>query len=376
MKIAFVYDAVYPWIKGGAEKRIYELGRRLAKHGHEVHVFGIKWWDGADMIEYEGMVLHGVCSPMELYVNGRRSIPEAVIFSIKLLPHLIKEKFDVIDVSAFPYFPCFTAKLVSVLRGNRMLITWHEVWGDYWYEYLGRAGFFGKLVEFLTSRLAAGSIAVSAMTKNNLESLGVSGKNIHILPNGIDLKRITMAEPSPQAYDVIFAGRLIKEKNVDILLEAIGRIKNTIPDIKCLIIGDGPEKDRLVRLVTGLKIQANVKFSGFLEYNEVISYIKSSRVFVLPSSREGFGIVVIEAFACGVPVVTVKCEQNAASSLINEDTGFVVKPDVKDISNAILTLITDTKLHNRMSLSALETTRKYEWDMIAMQLAKVYEIVK
>ncbi|VVB96467.1 Trehalose synthase [uncultured archaeon] len=373
MKIAFVYDAVYPWIKGGAEKRIYELGRRLAKHGHEVHVFGIKWWDGADMIEYEGMVLHGVCSPMELYVNGRRSIPEAVIFSIKLLPYLVKEKFDVIDVSAFPYLSCFTVKLVSVLKGNRMLITWHEVWRDYWYEYLGRAGFFGKLVEYLTSRLTAGSIAVSAMTKNNLESLGVGGENIHILPNGIDLERITRAEPSPLAYDIIFAGRLIKEKNVDILLEAIGRIKNTIPNIKCLIIGDGPEKDQLVRLATGLKIQDNVKFSGFLEYDEVISYIKSSRVFVLPSSREGFGIVVIEAFACGVPVVTVKCEQNAASLLVSEDTGIVVNPDVKDIINAVLKLITDTELRKRMSMSALDTAKKYEWDIIAMQLAKVYE---
>ncbi|NJD76647.1 MAG: glycosyltransferase family 4 protein [Candidatus Methanoperedens sp.] len=371
MKIALVYDAVYPWVKGGAQKRNYELGRRLAKHGHEVHVFGIKWWDGADTIKYEGMVLHGVCSPMELYVNGRRSITEAVIFSIKLFPHLVKEKFDVIDVSAFPYLPCFTVKLVSVLKGNCMLITWHEVWKDYWYEYLGRAGFFGKLVEYLTSKLASGSIAVSTMTKNNLESLG--GRNIQVLPNGIDLEKIARAEPSPLAHDIIFAGRLIKEKNVDVLLEAVGLIKDTFQDIKCLIIGDGPEKDRLIRLATELKVQDNIKFSGFLEYDEVISYIKSSRVFVLPSGREGFGMVVIESFACGVPVITVKCEQNAASSLVSEDTGFVVNLDVKDISNAILKLITDTELRKRMSISALDTAKKYEWDIIAMQLAKVYE---
>lgn len=133
MKIAFVYDAVYPWIKGGAEKRIYELGRRLAKK-HEVHVFGVKWWKGNNIIENDGMVLHGVCSAMELYVNGRRSISGAVIFSIKLLPYLIKEKFDVIDVSAFPYFPCFIGKLVSLLRRTPMIITWHEVWSSYWYH--------------------------------------------------------------------------------------------------------------------------------------------------------------------------------------------------------------------------------------------------
>ena len=123
MKIAFVYDAVYPWIKGGAEKQIHEVGKRLAKQGHEVHVFGVKWWDGAEIISYEGMVLHGVCAPMELYINGRRSIYEALVFSIRLFPHLIREKFDLIDASAFPYFSCFSAKFVSVLRRTRIVVT-------------------------------------------------------------------------------------------------------------------------------------------------------------------------------------------------------------------------------------------------------------
>jgi len=144
MKIAFVYDAIYPWVKGGAEKRIYELGKRLVEMGNEVHVFGIKWWDGKDIIENEGMVLHGVCGAMELYVNGRRSISEAVIFSIKLLPQLMREKFDIIDVSAFPYFSCFSVKIVSMIRRTPMIITWHEIWKDYWYEYLGWMGILGK----------------------------------------------------------------------------------------------------------------------------------------------------------------------------------------------------------------------------------------
>ena len=115
MKIAFVYDAVYPWVKGGAEMRIHELGRRLSARGHDVHLFGIKWWEGGDVIEYEGMTLHGVWA-RELYVAGKRSISEALVFSVKLFPSLIKEKFDLIDVSVFPYFSCFTVKLVSVLK--------------------------------------------------------------------------------------------------------------------------------------------------------------------------------------------------------------------------------------------------------------------
>ena len=77
MKIVFIYDAIYPWIKGGVEKRIYEIGRRLAKKGYDIHWYGIAWWFNDVkklIIENDGILLHGVCKPMELYVNGKRSI--------------------------------------------------------------------------------------------------------------------------------------------------------------------------------------------------------------------------------------------------------------------------------------------------------------
>lgn len=374
MKIAFVYDAVYPWIKGGAEKRIYELGKRLAKE-NEVHVFGVKWWEGDDTIKYEGMVLHGVCKPMELYVEGRRSIPEAMMFSIKLFPHLVREKFDIIDVSAFPYFSCFAAKLVSIFRRTPMIITWHEVWGDYWYEYLGAKGFFGRLVEYLATRLTSKMIAVSALTSESLMLLGVHGQNINIIPNGIDLKRIADITPSSEESDVIFAGRLIKEKNLDLLLRALSEVKNTMPGIKCHIIGEGPEKERLVKLAFERGLESSVSFREFMEYDEVITRIKSSKLFVLPSSREGFGIVVIEAFACGVPVITVKNQGNAACELVSESTGFVVNLDAKELANAILTLLTDTAFRTRMASCARHSAKEYDWEKVARKLNLLYEIL-
>ncbi len=373
MKIAFVYDAVYPWVKGGAEKRIYELGKRLAGKGNEVHIFGIKWWDGADIVESEGMVLHGVCRPMELYVNGRRSTSEAVIFSIKLLPHLLSERFDVIDVSAFPYFSCFSAKLASILMRTPMVITWHEVWGNYWYEYLGWRGFFGKLVEHLVSKLASNSIAVSVMTGDDLLPLGVRDKSIYIVSNGIDPGRIASITPSADECDILFVGRLIREKNVDILLEAVDHLRDKLPDIKCHIIGDGPEREWLTEFAGERRLLDNIRFSGFMDYDEVIARIKSSKVFVLPSSREGFGMVVIEAFACGVPVVTIKSQKNAASLLISRDTGFIVNPDARELCGAIYTLIMDDVLRKKMSISAIYAAQRYDWDNMVNQLTGVYK---
>ncbi len=371
MKIAFVYDAVYPWVKGGAEKRIYEVGKRLADMGNDVHVFGIKWWDGEDIIKKEGVVLHGVCGPRELYVNGRRSIPEAVIFSLKLLPHLLRERYDVLDVSVFPYFSCFSVKLISKLRKTPMIITWHEVWGDYWYDYMGWSGFFGKQVEILVSKLTYKSIVVSGMTKKGLESLGVMGQNISEVPNGIDLKKINSISQSIYKCDVIFVGRLIKEKNVDFLIEAVDIMRETLPDIRVQIIGDGPEKERIGGIVTRRGLQNNVNFFGFMDYNEVIARIKSSKVLVLPSCREGFGMVVIEAFACGVPVVTVKGSRNAAYELVN-GSGFIVGLDAKEMSDSILKIITDHKLYESMSRQALYSSREYDWDKVVTLLMSQY----
>lgn len=384
MKVAFVYDAVYPWVKGGAELRIHELGRRLSLKGHDVHLFGIKWWEGEDVINYEGMTLHGVCKTRNLYVNGRRSISEAIVFSVKLFPALIKGRFDLIDVSVFPYFSCFTAKAISVLKKTPAVFTWHEVWGDYWYEYLGkREGFFGLVIETAVAKLSKNNIAVSEWTRDRLKTLVGTSREIAVLPNGVDLKLISEIKPYGQdlpgnregkIYDVIFAGRLIKEKNVDILIKAVSLLKKDRPEICCCIAGDGPERKTLEKLSHELGMQKNVKYEGFQEYRALIGKIKASKVLVLPSSREGFGMVVIEAFACGVPVVTVNEKYNAAQGLVEDGVdGFVVGLEEKEIAEATEKLIKRNSENWKASEIVINKAKKYNWDEIVENTLLAYE---
>ena len=384
MKVAFVYDAIYPWVKGGAEVRIHELGRRLSLQGHDVHLFGIKWWEGKDILQYEGMTLHGVCKAQDLYVNGRRSISEALVFSVKLFPALMKERFDLIDVSVFPYFSCFTVKAVSVLKKIPSVFTWHEVWGDYWYEYLGkRKGFLGLVVERAVARISNNNIAVSEWTKDRLEAFLGTGKEITVLPNGIDLKLISEIKPAghdcsesqgSKFYDIIFAGRLIKEKNADVLIKAVSLLKRDSPDICCCIVGDGPERNALEKLTLELDVQENVLFEGFQEYRTLIGKIKASKVLVLPSSREGFGMVVIEAFACGVPVITVKEKYNAAQGLVEDGTdGFVVRLEEKEIAKVVETVTEKSLDYGKISKAAFWKAEKYNWDGIVEDIILEYE---
>ena len=110
MKIAFVYDVIYPYVKGGVEIRIHELAIRLGARGHDVHIIGMKYWDGPDSIETDGITLHGICPPQQLYADGRRTLFEALYFSCHLLPFLMREEFDIIDCQQFPYYPVFSGK--------------------------------------------------------------------------------------------------------------------------------------------------------------------------------------------------------------------------------------------------------------------------
>lgn len=367
MKIAYVYDAVYPYIKGGAEKRIYEISHRLVNRGHEVHWYGVKWWDGDDTIEVDGVILHGVCSVEGLYSGEKRSIREALYFGAKVLKPLMQEKFDVIDVANFPYFPSFSCKIASLLKKTPLVITWHEVWGVYWYKYMGQMGFFGRIVERLTAELSISHIAVSHHTKRDLVSLGVPESKITVIPNGIDIGLIQTISLSEDACDILFAGRLIKDKNVDILIKNVAKIK----DVKCSIIGDGPEKERLSKLAESLNLENRVKFLGSLEYEDVIARMKSARVFVLPSTREGFGIVLLEAMAAELPVITVKAEKSAVSEIIDGKNGILCGMDT--LGENISKVLKDKNLRESLILNGLETSKSFDWDDIADMTIKYME---
>ncbi|MFA4720638.1 glycosyltransferase family 4 protein [Pyrococcus kukulkanii] len=370
LKIAFVYDVIYPWVKGGVEKRIYELARRLVKR-HEVHIYGYKLWNGKDEIEREGIVYHGTIRPKKLYIMGKRAVLPPLIHALKLIPLFKNEKFDVIDCQASPYFPAYSSKVGATFGDSKLIITWHEFWGRYWLKYLGKAGMLGQVIERELFNLTNNHVAVSLKTKRDLLKAGLRSP-IKIIPNGIDFNKIQKIKPAELESDIIFVGRLIREKNVELLLRVVKIIKGEIPDIKAVIIGDGPERKHLEHLTHKLRIQKNVTFLGFLEcHDDVIAHIKASKVFAFPSLREGFGIVVLEANASGLPVVIVDHEMNASRDLIVEGrNGFVSKYEDRDFAEKILLAL---EKRRKIKNVAINIASRYDWEEIVRELEKHYQ---
>lgn len=377
MKIAYVYDGVYPYVIGGVEKRNWELAVRLVRRGHEVTLFGMKFWKGDDiLVTPEGVRLYGICPPKKQFTEGRRSIKQAIYFAYKVLAPLSKEKFDIIDAASSPYFPCFSAKLVSLWKKHPLIITWHELWNDYWYDYLGNIkGFIGKTVERMTLKLPNIIISVSEKVERDLLSIGVDEKKIMVVPNGIDFEKIQGIKPADSEYDVIFAGGLIKHKNVDVLIKAIDILKKKMPGVKCAIIGDGPERKNLSNIVRKLNLEKNVEFLGFLKkHDDVISYMKSSKVFVFPSNREGFGIAALEANACGLPVITVDHPRNAACDwIINNENGLIGKLSEREIAEEMLAVLDGRKC---MREKCIEYAKRFDWAAITdLTILGIYQEV-
>ncbi len=372
-----VYDMIYPFNVGGAEERNYLLAKELIRIGHEVHFFGAKLWKGKDIIVHDDIVMHGVYTSKGLYKKSKRTYIEPIIFALKLKKHLFKEDFDVVDCTAFPYFSVFTSKWFANAKKIPFVITWHEVWDDYWKGYVGFVAPFARWIERKVAKLTKTHISVSDRTKKRLLAINPNAK-VDVVPNAIDFDLIDAIKPAKERFDLIYCGRLMPHKNVDYILKAVTILKHDFSNVSCLIVGKGPEKERLLQLTKRLDIENNVTFKDFLpDQKDVYALMKSSKIFVSPSILEGFGIVVIEAMACGLPIIGVSHKWNAAEDVINENkAGFVVKLSAEAIAEKVSFLLKRKSSYNQIVGNNLQKCRKYEIEKIAKKIESIYKKLK
>lgn len=356
-------------MKGGAEKRIYEIGRRLVDQDHSVTVYSRHWWEGKENKMYDGMQLRAIGPAQELYADeDRRSIPSAVKFAARLAPAITRHgsDHDLFVTPVAPYFHVLTGRFTSVLRGTPLVVTWHEVWNDYWYDYMGKTGVIGKTVENIVSSIPHHAVAPSEMTADKFRGLPGINPEIKVIPNGIDTERVQTTAPAADGFDILFAGRLIDDKNVDLLLDAFDRLDT---EATLGIIGDGPQCDALREHADSLKSSGQIDFLGFLEeYDNVLAQMRAAELFVSPSVREGFGITFLEAMAADCTVITVEHQFSAGSEVVG-DAGFVTQPTVDDVARAM-----EQALDGECPPSdPVSRAREFDWDKIATEAGQYFE---
>jgi glycosyltransferase involved in cell wall biosynthesis len=375
MRIAFVYDALYPFHPGGAERRVHELAVRLAAR-HEVHLVSWRYADGDPPPELLGITLHGVGPAPAFYgADGRRTVREAIAFSARALPHLLRHRYDVIDCSATPYVPVYACRAAAWMTRTPLVVTWHEFWGDYWGAYLEGRPLVARAARVLEAgcrRMGDAAVAVSSFTAGRLAATG-PGPEVAVVPNGVPLGEIASAPPAQPAVDLLFVGRLIADKRVDDLLHAVARLADSRSALHCRIVGDGPERAALERLARELGIDAYVTFLGHVSDAEVYSHLQAAAVLVLPSVREGYGITVVEGQAAGAVPVVVRSPMSAAPDLVRDGVdGIVCDPGAEALAAAIGPLLDDSEARSRMAAAARAAAAERDWDRVASAMEEVY----
>ena len=172
---------------------------------------------------------------------------------------------------------------------------------------------------------------------------------------------------------LVYAGRLLREKRVDLLLRAVALLKDRHSGVLLTVFGDGPFRETLVRLAAELGITDRVDFRGHVEtYDEVWSNLGRARVAVQPSEREGFGLFPLEAMAAGLPVVYCESPESAVPELVRDGIeGQCTAPEPVALAQALDRLLTDDAEWSRLRANALARAAGYDWDEIARQIEAV-----
>jgi glycosyltransferase involved in cell wall biosynthesis len=341
VRVCLVYDCLFPYTVGGAERWYRSLAERLVADGHEVTYVTLRQWNRGEQLDLDQRVRVVSVGPrMELYTDGRRRVVPPIVFGFGVFTHLLRRgrDYDVVHTASFPYFSLLAAALLRRFRGYQLVVDWHEVWTKaYWREYLGRfGGALGYLVQLLCVHAPQRAFCFSQLHASRLHSEGLHGEATVLegeYGGSLETPVAHAVEPV-----VVFAGRLIREKRPELAVAAFAIAAERIAGLRGEFFGDGPERATLLAAISAHNVSEGVSAPGFVAAGALERALRGAMCMLSTSRREGYGLIVIEAAALAVPSIVVAGEDNAAVELIVDGVnGFVAADERPDtIARAIV----------------------------------------
>ena len=355
---------------------MWEIAKRLAGRGHDVSLVGMRMWEGEGELVKDGVRIIGLCTSIPAFgPDGNRTFLEPFVFAAHLYFFLLRQNYHLVDCGEVPYLPALAARLATLGRKTRLVLTWHEARGlKGWLKYNGWSGAVACVFEKMAARLTRHNIGISESTRERAgKVLGL--KNMTVVPCGVDCSGVAEAVAADKLDQILYVGRLVRHKRVDMLIEAFHGANESIPDCTLKIVGRGHEKQGLVLLVERLGLKDKVVFTEFMQEEELMAEYGRSKVFVLPSRQEGFGVVLIEAMAAGTPVIATDDEFSAVNTVVTTGRDGILVKTAAEMQEALKTLLTDERLYRKMAEEARKTARRYDWDCVVPEIEKFYRSV-
>lgn len=365
--------------RGGAEIIVYELAKRLVKKGHQVTWFCRGFRGAKEKETYDGIKIIRQGGMLSTYLKAWRYYK-----NLKQKPDLV---IDMVNTLAWQT-PLYVHPSTSLRAGSKKILYVNQLAKEVLFYHLppiiSHLLYFLENFQFLSYKKTP-ALCYSQSTKQDLISVGIPVKNIQIFPMGLDHSRHFKAGKKSREPLFLCVNRLVKMKRTDLVVEAMAKVVKKYPKAKLAIVGSGPEKENLERQISELGLNKNVifpqkniwifkKISGDLR----IDLMRQGWALVLPSVKEGWGMVVTEAAACG----TLSIVSNATGlrdSTRHMETGIVLSknPDSKELARVMVKIVADSKLRNELSKNAILWAKSFSWEKsfreFEKQIARIFK---
>jgi glycosyltransferase involved in cell wall biosynthesis len=352
MRIAFFNwrDIKNP-MAGGAEVLNHQILKHLGNQGHKITMFTSSF-PGCSEREVIDNIEH-------IRYGGKFLIYPKAYFCYQ---KYIEGNYDVIveSINGVPFFTQLFAK-------ENVISLVHQLTRENWYSGIALPfAFIGYHAEdaMLGLYRKNPTIVPSKSTKTDLEKLGF--KNVTIIHGAADiaLPKEIIKEKNPT---VIYLGRLTKSKRVDHVLRAFMIIKASLKDPQLWIVGSGPQEKKLIKLANELGITDSTKFFGKVSQEKKAELFSRSHIKLFPAVREGWGLVVLEANACGTPVIGYNVKGLCDSIQENVNGVLVNDGDIQSMAKCTIELLKNYEKLNQLSMSSLDYSKRFSWEKSAQK---------
>lgn len=391
-KSLLVVTSTFPrWLGDTDPPFVMELSKRLVKEDMDIdvlapHAYGAQkkevmnglyvyryqyFFNKWQLLAYDGGIMANLKDNKLLYL-----LVPFFIFSQtwSLLMLLKKNKYDLVHahwlvpqglitvfITTFIYRS--TTKVLCTSHGSDLLAF--------------QSTLFNRIKKWVLNRSDGITVVSDYLRKVCIEITG-DKKNISVCSMGVDLLNTFRPNINIKRDNnkILFVGRLVEEKNVSILLEAMHSLIHNLPKLKLVIVGDGPERNKLEKLCYELKIEHAVEFAGAINHDVLPEYYSAASIVVMTSKREGLGLVAIEAMGCECAVIAPSIP--AMKDIIeNEVNGILVRPDDSiQIANAIENLLVNVEARIRIAKKARESViSKFDWEVIVNKYNEIIEFL-
>ena len=367
MRIAIITERFPPSL-GGAEVRYFEIAKRLAEWGNEVHVYAISEGQMGGVEYPQNLNVHRVIRIGDYFnQKGTRSIRNIFAVTLAMYRKLVRQTFDVYDFNQFPFLPAI------FIKKHPSIVTWLEVWHREAIRYAG--GILCHPIRILERKLTTVAdyhLAISNLTRNRLvENYNVPPEKIGIIPCGVDYDALKEGSHKKIFGRICYIGRLPPHKHIEVVIDAYSVLRKEFPEVELHIVT--VPNDPCLHYYGELLSQVRGAYVYGAPRSVALNVLKSSYIFASASEREGFGMAALEAMASGtVPVVAESPLSAVKETIVNNRTGIVAKPLPECFASAIRNLLEDKNRWKDLSRNGREHSKNYDWDVIATKAKRTY----